>query len=271
MLTHLSTNCIMEYDDVGTGPVVLLLHAFPLSKDMWQPQVEALKATHRLITPNQRGFGSTQAFASAPSVDQAADDAAALLDALKIREPVVVGGLSMGGYVAMAFARRHANRLRGLILADTRADADTPEAKNNREKTIAFMQGHSTRDLIEQMLPKLLGQQTIANQPDVVERVRQIASEQSPAAVIAALQALRDRPDANAGLGKIDVPVLVLVGADDVLTPPSDALALASRIKRATLVPVSGAGHLANLEQPGAFSETLQAWLLQIPPDARPG
>src|SRR5436309_7326571 len=126
MKVQIAGTFAVEYDDVGAGPAVVLLHAFPLSRSMWRPQREDLQSVCRVITPDLRGFGGTGGFEGPPSVDQMADDVAALLDALPVNEPVVVGGLSMGGYVALAFARRFAGRLRGLILADTRAEADTP-------------------------------------------------------------------------------------------------------------------------------------------------
>ena len=119
----------ISFDDVGEGPPVVLLHAFPLARAMWRPQVEALSPAYRLLVPDLRGFGGSSPLSAAPSIETMADDVAALLDALKIAEPVVLGGLSMGGYVALAFARRHAQRLRGLVLADTRAEADSPEAQ----------------------------------------------------------------------------------------------------------------------------------------------
>src|SRR3954470_24210126 len=124
MKTRLATGGEVEYRDDGAGPPVVLLHAFPLSQQMWQPQVEALRGEYRVITPGLRGFGGSDGFTGTPSVDQMADDVAALLDALHDNEPVVLGGLSMGGYVALAFARRHPGRLRALLLADTRSEPD---------------------------------------------------------------------------------------------------------------------------------------------------
>src|SRR5439155_13636424 len=126
--------CRVGYDDAGRGKPVVLLHAFPLARSMWRPQVEALRGEFRVIVPDLRGFGETGGFTGAPSVERMADDVAALLDALKVGEPVALGGLSMGGYVALAFARRHPGRLRALVLADTRAEADTADARANRDK-----------------------------------------------------------------------------------------------------------------------------------------
>jgi pimeloyl-ACP methyl ester carboxylesterase len=255
----------LAFDDVGSGRPVVLLHAFPLSRAMWRPQLDALQADYRVLAPDLRGFGGSVGFPDAPGVDRLADDAAALLDELGIREPAVVGGLSMGGYVALAFARRHAGRLRGLILADTRAEADDAEGRANRDKLIAFARDHTARDVAEQMLPKLIGPEAAAHRPQVADEVRRIASEQSPAGVVGALKALRDRPDATPGLAAIRVPTLVLVGRDDAITPRAAAEAMAQRIPRATLAEIPGAGHLSNLERPERFNAAVRAFLHDLP------
>jgi pimeloyl-ACP methyl ester carboxylesterase len=265
MKVQLETSGWVEYDATGQGKPVVLLHAFPLSRAMWRPQVEALQGECRLVVPDLRGFGGTGPFTGAPSVEAMADDVAALLEALAVRKPVVLGGLSMGGYVALAFARRHPTRLRALVLADTRAEPDTPEGKANRNQTIAFAQTHSAAEVIEQMLPKLLGEETRRMRPEVGEEVRQIAAAQSPAAIVAALQALRDRPDARPGLGVVRVPALVVVGGDDTLTPPAVAQALANGIPGAHLVTIGAAGHLSNLEQPAAFNDAVRSFLRGLP------
>jgi 3-oxoadipate enol-lactonase len=254
----------LSFDDVGDGPAVVLLHAFPLSRAMWRPQVEALQNDYRVIAPDLRGFGGSRAFAGAPSVETMADDVAALLDELKVAGPLVLGGLSMGGYVALAFARRHPARLRGLVLADTKADADDAEGRANRDRLIAFAENNTARAVIDQMLPKLLGADTTARRPEVVEEARSIASRQTAAGIVGALKALRDRPDANPGLGAIAVPALVLVGRDDALTPPAKSEELAARIPNARLVVLDWAGHLSNLEQPDRFNAALRSFLQSL-------
>jgi pimeloyl-ACP methyl ester carboxylesterase len=253
----------MEYDDAGRGRPMVLLHAFPLAREMWRPQVEALRDDCRLLAPDLRGFGGTGPFDGPPSVERMADDVAGLLDALRVSE-AVVAGLSMGGYVALAFARRHGGRLRGLVLADTRAEADGPEARANRDKLIAFARDHSAADVIDQLLPKMVSEETRTRRPEVVAEVRRIASAQPPAGVIAALQALRNRPDATRGLELITVPTLVVVGRDDALTPPAVAQALAAGIRGADLATLDGAGHLSNLEQPAAFNSVVRQFLARV-------
>ncbi len=252
----------LEYDDVGRGRPVVLLHAFPLARQMWRPQLEALQANYRVLAPDLRGFGGSAPFAGPPSLEAMADDVAGLLDALVgVREPVVLGGLSMGGYVGLAFVRKHAGRLRGLILADTRAEADSAEGKANRDRLIALAQKQGTAALAGAMLPKLLGDSTRSGRPAVVEEVRRIASAQPAAGVAAALQAMRDRPDSTLLLGQIRVPTLVVVGSEDGVTPPPVAEAMTQHLPDARLAIIQGAGHLANLEQPEAFTAAVESFL----------
>jgi 3-oxoadipate enol-lactonase len=261
MKIQTATTRQVEYDDVGSGPVVVLLHAFPLDRRMWRPQTEALADTARLIVPDQRGFGGTAGFDGTPSIAQMADDVASLLDAMRIAEPVIVGGLSMGGYVALNFARRHAARLRGLILADTRAEADTAEAKANRDRMIAFARENRAVDVIDALLPKMVSERTRSERTAVVDDVRKVASEQTTSGIAAALAALRDREDATPWLSGIKVPTLVVVGSDDVLTPPAAAQTLAKSIAGAELVTLPAAGHLANLETPEDFNDAVRTYL----------
>jgi pimeloyl-ACP methyl ester carboxylesterase len=255
----------IEYDDVGRGEAVVLLHAFPFSRAMWRPQLEDLQTAFRVIVPDLPGFGGSEGFRGIPSVEGMADAAAGLLDALPVSEPVVLGGLSMGGYAALAFARKYPQRLRGLVLADTRAEADSAEGKANRDKTIAFARSHSAGAVVEQMLPKLVCEATRAHELHVVEEIRRIGSAQTADAVIGALQAMRDRPDATAWLGQINVPTLVIVGSADALTPPAMAQILVAGIPGARLAVLNEAGHMSNLEQPELFNAALRAFLQKLP------
>jgi pimeloyl-ACP methyl ester carboxylesterase len=263
MNKQLSAGRSVEFDDVGKGEALVLLHAFPLARSMWRPQREALQGECRVITPDLPGFGGTSPFAGEASIDAMADDVKALLDALGITR-AVIGGLSMGGYVALAFARKYADRLRGLILADTRAEADSTEAKANRDKLIAFTQEHAAADVIEQMLPKLVSDATRQQRPEVVAEIRQIAAAQTPAGIIGALRALRDRRDSTDVLPAVRVPAVVIVGADDSLTPPALSQAMAKALPQSTLVQIPGAGHLSNLEQPPAFNDAVRAFLKSL-------
>jgi pimeloyl-ACP methyl ester carboxylesterase len=261
MKIQLASGTTVSYGDVGRGRPVVLLHAFPLAHAMWQPQCLSLQDECRLLTPDLRGFGGTSPFEDPPSLEQMADDVAELLDALVVHEPVVLGGLSMGGYVALAFVRKYPERLGGLMLADTRADSDTSEGKANRDRLIVFARSHSAREVLGQLLPKLLGETTRARRPEVVAHVEGIASAQSTTGIVGALQAMRDRPDSTPVLGQIAVPTLVLAGGEDVLTPLALARSMAAAITDARLATIEWAGHLANLEQPEAFTAAVRAFL----------
>lgn len=251
----------MGFDDEGQGIPLVLLHGFPLARAMWQPQGNALRGSQRVLLPDLRGLGETSGFDGIPSIDQMADDVAALLDHLQIAEPVVLGGLSMGGYVSLAFARRHPQRLRGLILADTRAEADGAEARTNRDKMIALVEKEGPGAVIEQMLPKLVAPATLSRRADVVTALRRMGQAQTTAGVANAVRALRDRPDSTPGLRDIRVPTLVIVGEEDGITPPSAAAALTAGIAGARQVVIPHAGHMSNMEQPAAFNEAVREFL----------
>jgi pimeloyl-ACP methyl ester carboxylesterase len=258
--THPATATTLAYDDRGVGPPLVLVHAFPLDRRMWDAQAEALSATHRVLTPDVFGFGGSGLPAGGWTVDSMADTLADWLTALGV-EQVVIGGLSMGGYITLAFARRHANRVSGLILADTRADADTAEAKANREKTITMVEEKGSAALIEQMLPKMVCDATRTNKPNVIEAVRSLATAQTVPGVTAALRALRDRPDSTPDLDGYRFPVLVVVGRDDAITPPELSKAMVAKLPTATYEVLPDAGHLANLETPAEFTAAVRRWL----------
>jgi pimeloyl-ACP methyl ester carboxylesterase len=183
--------------DRGEGTRLVLVHGFPFAADSWSGDVDALTSSMRIVVPSMRGFGETPAQdLDALSIDAMADDVAAILDTLGVSVPVVVGGLSMGGYVALAFARRHPRRLRGLLLVDTRAEPDGAEARANRERGIARIEGGDLAGFVADLLPAILAPTTIEHRPDVVAHVRALAMSAAPSSVIAMLRALRDRPDA---------------------------------------------------------------------------
>jgi pimeloyl-ACP methyl ester carboxylesterase len=253
----------LAYESVGDGRPVVLLHAFPLCREMWAAQ-RGLADRFRVVTPDLFGFGGSPVPAAGWTMDAMAEALAAFLPGIGIDQPVVLGGLSMGGYAALAFARKYPDRLRGLVLADTKAEADTAEAKTNRDKTIAFARENSAEAVVEQMLPKLLGDFTRANRPNVVAAVRRIGSAQSVDGVAAALAALRDRPDATATLSHIRVPTLVAVGAEDTLTPPDGAKKMADAIPDAKLEVIPTAGHLSNLECPSEFTTAVRMFLATL-------
>jgi pimeloyl-ACP methyl ester carboxylesterase len=257
-LCNLPSGHALNYTEAGSGPALVLLHAFPFDSSMWEPQLAALAGAARVIAPDLPGFGASPA---APfTIEGVADLVAEFLGALSIPKATVCG-LSMGGYVALALARKHADKLAGLILADTRAGADDAAAKVNRDKAIATVTEKGTAALFEGMAPKVLSEHTHATKPEVVTKAKDIAAKQPAAGVAAALAALRDRPDANAGLASIAVPTLVIVGEYDTVTPPLYAAHLAGQIRGSTLVHIPGAGHLSNIENAGAFNEAVKSFL----------
>jgi pimeloyl-ACP methyl ester carboxylesterase len=251
----------LAYDDVGEGLPVVWLHAFPLARPMWRPQVEGLRKGCRLIVPDLPGFGDSPGLDGNPSVEAMADAVVGLLDQLGVKEPVVLGGLSMGGYVAFAFARKYPRRLLKLILADTRADPDDDTAKANRDRLVELAT-KNPGGVVEQLLPKLLSPRTLSERPEVVAEAKRIAGAQKGEGLAAALKAMRDRPDSRPTLQQLRVPVLFLVGRDDSVTPVELTRSMSSEVPGANIVVVEEAGHLSNLEQPTAFNDAVLAFLL---------
>jgi pimeloyl-ACP methyl ester carboxylesterase len=251
----------LHCDDVGSGLPVLLLHAFPLSSAMWSAQRDALAAGYRVLTPDQRGFGNSPLGSAEPSLAVAADDVAALLDARGIDRAVVVG-LSMGGYVAMALVRDHPRLVRALVLADTKASADSGAARDKRERIAqGVLDAGSSAVLLDEVLPTLLGDTSERERPAVVERVRRMVTEAPPAAVAWAQRAMAARPDSFAALGAAGVPTLVLVGEEDRLSPPEEAQQIVDAVPGAELVVLPAAGHLSAVEIPAEFTAAVQGFL----------
>ena len=249
----------IAYEERGQGAALVLLHGFPFNRSMWREQIEALSSKHRVITADLRGHGETEVTASA-TMEEMADDVAALLDALDV-ERAIVGGLSMGGYVALAFARKYPARLRALILADTRPQADTDEARSNREKMAerALKEGMAT--IAEMQLPKLLAPETRARKPEAVSRVREMIVATKPEGAATALRGMMVRRDQTDLLSQIKVPTLIIVGSEDELTPPHDAEAMHKAIKNSRLVNIANAGHVSNIENALQFNHALQEFL----------
>lgn len=262
--TDPTTGCRIAFDDAGSGSPMVLIHAFPLCREMWAPQRLALAKTHRVLTPDVFGFGDSDLPADGWTMDGQADAFAAWLTGIGVTGPVVFGGLSMGGYIAFAFARRHPHLVKGLILADTRADADSAEAKANRDKTIEFVNRNSAAAQIDKMLPNMVSRLTRDHRPEVVVEVRRMGSAQTVPGVVAAVKAIRDRPDSTANLAGFQFPVLVIVGSDDAITPPALAAAMVGELPDATEEVLDSAGHLSNLESPEAFTTAVTRWLTAI-------
>ncbi len=251
----------MAYMDSCDRVPLLLIHGFPFSSSMWEPQVEDVGELARIIAPDLRGFGRTDATPAPYSVGMLAEDCANLLMYLGIEGPVVVGGLSMGGYIALEFYRRYPERVAGLILAATRAGADSAEGKAGRDKAAANARSQGAAAIAQGMLPKLLAPQNYDDQPDVVEFVQEMMESASVEGIVGALMAMKERPDSTPDLAEIDVPTLIIHGANDQLIPLAEAKAMHQAIPEAELVIVPDAGHLPNLEQPDLFNDAVLDFL----------
>src|SRR5829696_642933 len=248
----------------GAGTPLVLLHAFPLDGRMWAPQVEALAGTYQVIVPDLRGFGAArdQAVEEA-GMDLLADDVARLLDDRGL-DRVVLGGLSLGGYVALAFLRRHAARVSGLVLLDTKATADGDQARGDRLAMVERVQAEGVGFGPEAMLPKRLGETSREHRPELVEKVAALIREQTPAAIAGAQRGMAARSDATDVLGSIQVPTLVITGQEDAVTGPEVGRDLAAAIPGARFLLVEEAGHLANVEQPEIVNEALLDFLAPL-------
>lgn len=251
----------MSYIDSCDQLTLLCIHGFPLSSGMWEPQVEDLGNYARVIAPDLRGHGRSDVTPAPYSVGQLADDCLDLLDFLGVFRPVVLCGHSMGGYVAFEFFRRYPDRVAGLILAATKAKADTPEGKAGRDAAVAKARQEGTTAVAADMLPKLLAPQTYDDDPELVEFVQEMMDETSLEGMVGALQAMKERPDSLETLAAIDVPTLIIHGADDRLIPLAEAQAMKAACRSAELVVIPDAGHLPNLEQIDDFNDAVMNFL----------
>ena len=258
-------NARIGYDDIGAGAPIMLLHAFPLDRTMWTPQTSALSGGRRCLAMDVRGFGESTGVGPF-SVDRYADDVVAVLDAAAVGRTVVVG-ISMGGYVALALWRRHANRVRALVLADTRAGADSPETRERRRELIDLARREGSGAVAERQLVGLLGKTTRERRSEIVESVRTIAVRGSVDGIVGVLEALLARPDSTSTLSTITVPTLFIAGDEDVLTPTKEQRAMQALVPNSRLEVIMHAGHLSSAERPAAFNAVLNEFLLAIESD----
>jgi 3-oxoadipate enol-lactonase len=257
----------MAYIDSCDQLTLLCIHGYPLSSAMWEPQMEDLTGIVRVIAPDLRGHGRSEAAPGPYSMGMFTEDCVGLLDYLGIEGPVVVCGLSMGGYVAFEFFRRYPERVAGLILVSTRAKPDSSEGKAARDAAIEKAQKQGVEAIAADMLPKLLAPQTFEEDDEVVEFVQEMMEGTSLEGIMGALQAIKERPDSTPTLAQIDVPTLIIHGADDLLIPVAEAQDMAAAIKGAQLVVIPDAGHLPNLEQIDAFSDAVIDFIDSITDD----
>jgi 3-oxoadipate enol-lactonase len=254
----------LAYIDEGQGPAVLFLHGYPFNKSMWNEQIAAITgAGFRAIAPDLRGFGETKWTDEIATMEEMARDAAALLDQLQI-EQAIVCGLSMGGYVAFDFVHLFASRVKGLVLAGTRAPADTEDEKAGRQQQAETMLRAGMVPISIATLPKLLAAKTRSERPDIVKRVRNMITNSDPKSAAAAQRGMAARRDYSAELSSINVPTLIIVGREDSIRPVSDAELMRERIPHSRLEIVEDAAHITNLEQPEVFNRVLLDFLRLI-------
>jgi len=262
----------LESGATDSRHVVFLLHAFPLSADQWLPQMHRLPPGWRAIAPDIRGFRGGQSAlgyvgAGPITIDTYAEDVLALMAHLEIRRAAVVG-LSMGGYIGFALWRRAPERIAAMMLASTRAGADTSEGAAGRDRLIAVAEREGAPGVAEDMLPKLLGSSTRQEQPDLEEVVRQLIEANTAEAIISATRAMKSRPDSTSSLATIQCPTAIVAGEEDALIPRADIDVMRQAMPHAAFASIPKAGHLANLESPGAFNEALAAFLVRVPADS---
>jgi pimeloyl-ACP methyl ester carboxylesterase len=252
---------VVGYEEWGRGRPVVLIHGFPLNRFIWQAQGDDLASVAHILAPDLRGFGESDMGTGDVTIATYADDVREFLDALGVREPVVICGLSMGGYIALAYLRRYPDHVAALVLANTKATPDSLEARNGRDKSIATAREQGVEPIAAGMLPKMLTPATFETRPELVEQVKRIMTSATVPGVVAALAAMRDRPDSTGTLLEFSAPTLVIAGAEDPLMPMAEAENMKQAARNGQLVVIPGAAHLSSMEQPQAFNAALLDFL----------
>lgn len=255
----------VSYTDDGLpdAPVILFIHGFPLNKTMWNTQVEKLEEQYRVVTYDIRGHGESELGEEKFSIDQFTDDLINLLNGLEIKR-VILCGLSMGGYIALNAIQKYHDRFDALVLCDTQCKADTPETREKRMSDIDFIKENGVEDYAEKSLEKLFMSASLEKRKDEVNFVKKMIEEMSVESLTRTLHALADRKETCNELSQIDVPVLVLMGEEDKITPPAKGQYIKNNIKDSELKIVAQAGHLSNLENPDQFNEHLKTFVDSI-------
>jgi 3-oxoadipate enol-lactonase len=249
------------FEQHGSGPPLLFIHGYPLHRQLWEGQWTALADAAQVIVPDLRGHGESEPGVAPHTMQNLAQDCFDLLDNLGISAPLLVCGLSMGGYIAMAMLRSHPERIAGLILTATRSEADTPEVKANRDQSILLAKTQGAKPIIDSMLPRLLSPKSFASRPEIVQTAYEIMSLISVNTMIKDLLGLKERLDSTSLLAASTQPMLIIHGADDQIVPLAEAQALQQIIPDAQLTILPDAGHLLNLEQPGLFNAAIRQFI----------
>jgi pimeloyl-ACP methyl ester carboxylesterase len=255
-------DAVLNVEEEGAGRPLLLVHGFPLDHTMWREQIEGLSARMRVIAPDLRGFGHSQGeVGDVLTMDRLADDLATLLDAMRIDEPIVFCGLSMGGYIGWRFAARHGDRLWRLVQCDTRAAADSPDAAKTRHETAQRVLREGSGVVAEAMKPKLFHPDTLEQNPDIVAAMESVMLATAPKMIAAALRGMAERPDSTELLPRLNTPSLLLCGEQDAITPPAEMRQMAAAMPQATFLEIPGAAHMAPLESPAHVNAAILEFL----------
>jgi 3-oxoadipate enol-lactonase len=259
MIALLPGGLELAYDEAGSGLPLLLVHGWPHDRTMWAGQVGGLATYARVIAPDLRGFGGSTV-RGPYTIDQYSDDLVAFLESLGIAQAVVCG-LSMGGYIAFSMLRRHRDRIRGLILADTRASADTDDTRANRAKLITLIEQEGMSALASRQLKPSVARSTLERQAPLAESVRRMMASMPAEGAIGALRAMAERLDSTPLLATIDVPTLVVGGDEDAIIPPDVLREMAASIPNSRVEILEQGGHLSPLERPAAFNHVVTEFL----------
>ena len=254
-------NFDMAYEEHGIGTAILFIHGYLVNRFMWKPQIEDLKYRFRIIAPDLRGHGESSPVTGPYTMELLADDCAFLLEHLRVDQPIFVCGLSMGGYVAMAFARKYSHKLAGLILTSTRCGVDSPETRLNREKTAEMVKQEGLSTAIDPLLAKLMAPQNYQTKDFLVAEIRQMMEKTSINGVHGSLFGMRNRPDSREFLKTFKKPALIIHGGCDQLAPLLEAELTKSYLPQASLKIILEAGHLPNLEQPQIFNKLIKNFM----------
>jgi 3-oxoadipate enol-lactonase len=260
-------NGFLAYEVIGNGIPLLFIHGFPLSRRIWKPQLEGLSDIASIISVDLRGHGESYPFDRPYSMDLLADDCNQLLKDLNIKLPILICGLSMGGYVAFALFRKYPQLFKGMILSSTRSGPDSLEGKVNRDTMIKNVYKNGVAFIAEGMLPKLVSPITMTTKPTLVNNIRNIMLETSVIGVVGALQGMRDRPDSTPILSEIKCPTLIIHGADDQLIPHREAELMNQRITNSNLVVLPESGHLLNMEQSEKYNLVIRDFIRSLSQD----
>lgn len=256
-----SEQCEMAVVDHGEGHPLLLVHGFPLNHSMWEHQIADLSANFRVLAVDLPGFGISQPLETPVSIRDFADALAAMLDQMKIDQPITFCGLSMGGYIGWKFMKHYPKKVHSLIACDTRAANDDERTARGRRLMAGQVVKDGSDSIAASVARKICGETTVERNPDVVEHVSSMIQSTDPHSIAAGQLAMADREDATSLLGKIEVPTLFVVGMEDVVTPPDEMQAMAGLVAGSRLVEIPHAGHLAPLENPTAFNAAVRQFL----------